>query len=383
MVIVMFKDKKEKLDIEKVNTTITLFNKILKISLILFIALGTYVIIAILKQTKILDVMLKTLKILTPVFIGLLIAWLFNPLVKKMQKHKIKRVVAVIICYIILIGVILIMLGMLIPLLYNEIIDLTDSIPELFDDISATIDKFFDKFSGVKSIDIETTKQNVLKNIEDFGNELYLDLPQIIINLIKNIISGVGTFIVGLVIGFFFLIGFDNVEDSIVGFIPKKHRENGKELLTKLNESLRNFVTGQLLDALLILVVSTIAFSIIGLKSPLLFGTFCGMTNVIPYIGPYIGAVPAVIVGFAMDPAIGFLVVLAIFIIQFIEGNFIQAVIISKTTKLNPITIISGLLVFGYFFGIVGMLVSTPIIAAVKTIVLFIDEKTDVFDFLD
>ena len=80
--------------------------------------------------------MLKTLKILTPVFIGLLIAWLFNPLVKKMQKHKIKRVVAVIICYIILIGVILIMLGMLIPLLYNEIIDLTDSIPELFDDIS-------------------------------------------------------------------------------------------------------------------------------------------------------------------------------------------------------------------------------------------------------
>ena len=376
-------NKKDKVDYEKLNATISLFNKILRISIILFIALGAYVIIEILKQTKIFDIIFTIIRLLTPVVIGLLIAWLFNPLVKKLQKKKIKRVFAVTICYLLLIGALALFFGTLIPLLYNEIIDLTDSLPTLFDDISKWVDNFLNEFSGVKNIDIESTKESVLDNIDKFGNDLYTDLPQLIINLIKNIISGVGTFIVGLVIGFFFLLGFDNVEDNIVGFIPAKHRENGRELLQKLNESLRSFVTGQLLDALLILFVSTIAFTIIGLKSPLLFGIFCGMTNVIPYIGPYIGAVPAVIVGFAMSPTIGFLVVLAIFIIQFIEGNFIQALIISKTTKLNPITIISGLLVFGHFFGIIGMLVSTPIIAALKTIVLFIDEKTDLFDFVN
>jgi len=379
----MFKGNKDKLDYERLNTTIGLFNRILKISLIVFIAVGAYVIIELLKQTKILDVLVQTLKLLTPVFIGLLIAWLFNPLVKKLQKYKIKRVFAVAICYILLIGALALLLGTLIPLLYNEILDLTDSLPTLFDDISKWVDNILNEFSGVKSIDIEATKKSVAENIEKFGDDLIKDLPQLVINFLKNLISGIGTFIVGLVIGFFFLLGFDNVEDNIVGFIPRKYRENGKELLTKLNESLRSFVTGQLLDALLILVVSTIAFSVIGLKSPLLFGIFCGLTNVIPYIGPYIGAVPAVIVGFAMSPTIGLLVVLAIFIIQFIEGNFIQALIISKTTKLNPITIISGLLVFGYFFGIIGMLISTPIIAALKTIVLFIDEKTDLFDFVD
>lgn len=379
----MFKGNKDKLDYERLNTTIGLFNRILKISLIVFIAVGAYVIIELLKQTKILDVLVQTLKLLTPVFIGLLIAWLFNPLVKKLQKYKIKRVFAVAICYILLIGALALLLGTLIPLLYNEILDLTDSLPTLFDDISKWVDNVLNEFSGVKSIDIEATKKSVAENIEKFGDDLIKDLPQLVINFLKNLISGIGTFIVGLVIGFFFLLGFDNVEDNIVGFIPRKYRENGKELLTKLNESLRSFVTGQLLDALLILVVSTIAFSVIGLKSPLLFGIFCGLTNVIPYIGPYIGAVPAVIVGFAMSPTIGLLVVLAIFIIQFIEGNFIQALIISKTTKLNPITIISGLLVFGYFFGIIGMLISTPIIAALKTIVLFIDEKTDLFDFVD
>lgn len=379
----MFKNKLDKIDANKVNETLTLTNKILRISLILVVALGTYIIIAILKQLKILEVIGKIIGLLTPVFIGLLIAWLFNPFVNWLQKHKIKRIFAVAISYLLLVGGILLFLGMLIPTLYDEIVSFAETIPALMDKVSNWFDNFFDKFSNIKSIDIESTKETLLKNIENFGNDLYLELPQMLVNVVKGLISGIGTFIIGLVIGFFFLLGFDNVEDNIVVFLPIKYRANAKELLTNLNVSLRNFVTGQLLDALLIFVVSGIVFTIIGLKSPLLFALFCGITNIIPYVGPYIGAAPAVIVGFAMSPTIGLLVIISILIIQFIEGNFIQALIISKTTKLNPITIISGLLVFGHFFGILGMIVSTPIIAASKTIILFINEKTDWFDFIN
>lgn len=379
----MFKNKLDKIDANKVNETLTLTNKILRISLILVVALGTYIIIAILKQLKILEVIGKIIGLLTPVFIGLLIAWLFNPFVNWLQKHKIKRIFAVAISYLLLVGGILLFLGMLIPTLYDEIVSFAETIPALMDKVANWFDNFFDKFSNIKSIDIESTKETLLKNIENFGNDLYLELPQMLVNVVKGLISGIGTFIIGLVIGFFFLLGFDNVEDNIVVFLPVKYRANAKELLTNLNISLRNFVTGQLLDALLIFVVSGIVFTIIGLKSPLLFALFCGITNIIPYVGPYIGAAPAVIVGFAMSPTIGLLVIISILIIQFIEGNFIQALIISKTTKLNPITIISGLLVFGHFFGILGMIVSTPIIAASKTIILFINEKTDWFDFIN
>ena len=377
------KDKETKFDTEKLNETISLTNKILKISLILIIALGTYVILAVLRQIKLFNILGKIVKLLTPVIIGLVIAWLFNPFVKWLQKHKIKRVFGVIISYFLLVGGIALFLGTLLPILYNEIVDFAETIPTLFDKIKDWLDNFLDRFSGVESIDIEATKQSVMKNIENFGSDLTNDLPQTIINVFKSVITGMGTFIVGLVIGFFFLLGFDNVSDTLVSFLPKKHRPNGKELLEKLDTSLRSFVTGQLLDALLIFVVSCIAFYFIGLKSPILFAIFCGITNIIPYIGPYIGAVPAVIVGFAMSPTIGLLVIISIAIIQFIEGNFIQAVIISKTTKLNPITIISGLLVFGHFWGILGMLISTPVIASIKTIIVFIDEKTDWFNFID
>ena len=127
--------------------------------------------------------------------------------------------------------------------------------------------------------------------------------------------------------------------------------------------------------ASLVFVVSTIGFFISGLKAPLLFGLFCGITDIIPYLGPYIGGIPAVVVGFSQSPITGIITLIAIVIVQFIEGNLLQPLIMSKQLKLHPVTIMLGLLIFGYFFGIVGMVVATPAIAAIKVIFTFFDEK--------
>ena len=148
-----------------------------------------------------------------------------------------------------------------------------------------------------------------------------------------------------------------------------------------MNFSLRRFVTGTLIDSAVIFLISSICFTAIGLKAPLIFGLFCGITNVIPYAGPYIGGAPAVIVAFSQSPTIGILTFLSIFILQFIEGNFFQPLIMSKTTKLHPVTIILGLLIFGHFFGIIGMAISTPIIAVLKTIFMYFDEKYQILNF--
>jgi predicted PurR-regulated permease PerM len=98
----------------------------------------------------------------------------------------------------------------------------------------------------------------------------------------------------------------------------------------------------------------------------------------IPYAGPYIGGIPAVIVGFSQSGPIGIFTLLAIIIIQFLEGNFIQPLVMSKTTKLHPVTIMIGLLIFGHFWGIIGMFVSTPIIASLKAIFTYFDDKYDI-----
>ena len=120
---------------------------------------------------------------------------------------------------------------------------------------------------------------------------------------------------------------------------------------------------------------------LVGLKAPLLFGLFCGLTNIIPYAGPYIGGAPAVVVAFSQGTPIGLLTLFSIILIQFIEGNFLQSLILSKTTKLHPVTIIMGLLIFGHFWGIIGMAVATPVIAALKTLLLFLDDRYDILKF--
>ena len=237
----------------------------------------------------------------------------------------------------------------------------------------------FNTLDNSEVIDFGKMKEEMFTSLEGFATNITTTLPQNIIGFITGLFSGFGVFVLGLIIGFFLIINFDS-SSKLFNFVPRKFRETTIELLDDVNGSLRNYVKGAVLDCTLIFVISSIAFWLIGLKAPMLFGLFCGLTNIIPYAGPYIGGAPAVIVGLTQSPTIGILVFIAIFVIQFLEGNFLQPIIMSKTTKLHPVTIMLGLLVFGYFFGIVGMLISTPVIAALKTVFKFYDNKYGIID---
>ena len=152
-------------------------------------------------------------------------------------------------------------------------------------------------------------------------------------------------------------------------------------LTNEINTSLRKYVQGTLICASSIFLLSSIGFAISGLKAPILFGLFCGITNVIPYVGPYIGGAPAVLVGFSQSPIIGIICLVTIVIAQFLESNILNPIVMSKTMKLHPVTIILGLLVFGHFWGMIGMLLATPTIAVLKSIILFLDDKYDILSF--
>jgi predicted PurR-regulated permease PerM len=217
--------------------------------------------------------------------------------------------------------------------------------------------------------------------LDEFSKSLSTTLPSILISVFSTAISSIGTFIIGMVIGFYLLISCNNLGNNIMDFIPRRFRKNIKKLSRNINKSLRNYVNGALIDAGVVFLISSIIFAIIGLKAPLLFGLFCGIMNVIPYAGPYIGGAPAVIVGFSQGIGVGIAVLFAVIIIQMVEGNILQTLIISKTTKLNPVIIIIGLLIFGHFFGIIGMLLSTPIISVIKVIITYFDDKYDILNF--
>ncbi len=383
----MFKDlrgkDKKQVDYQAANEVLGLTKKILEVLLILLIILISWVALRIISELKIKDTLLTILGILSPLFIGIMVAWLLNPFVKWLKKYKIKRLPGVIISYILLIGIIALFMGTLIPVLYEQIVDFVESLPSLFSQIEEWLNGAFARLENIENLDIATMKDNMVTSLEEFGGSLASSLPGYVLNFGKTLISGLSTFLVGLVIGFFLLLSFENIEETFIYLFPKKWRKDADSLFGEINTCLKNYVRGVALDALVIFIICGVVFSIIGLRAPLLFAVFCAITNVIPYVGPYIGAVPAVIVGFSISPTVGLLTTASIVVIQFFEGNFLQEYIMSKTTKLHPVTIIIGLLIFGHFWGIIGMAISAPVIGILKIVFNFFDRKWKLLDYVD
>ena len=134
---------------------------------------------------------------------------------------------------------------------------------------------------------------------------------------------------------------------------------------------------------LLVFITQSIGLTLAGMEAPMLFALFCAVTDIIPYFGPYIGAIPAIIVGFTISPITGICVIISIVVVQLLENNFYQPLIMGHTMQLHPVTIMLGLLIFQHFFGILGMVIATPVIACVKVLLLFINEKLGFFDMIN
>ena len=370
---------RRKLNYKDLNDILKISKKILNVFLILIIVLAVYIVLRVCKELSVFKIMVNLLKILTPLFIGIVIAWLLNPVVNYMQKKGIRRIIGVSLSYVVLIAIIYLILNSIIPLAYNQISDLSQLVPKIISNIESIIDKILGHFNNIDAINVSELKDKIIGVADGYANGIYNELPNHIVDIVRGFISGAGTFLIGMIIGFFLLLGFNNVGDSLMIFVPSKFQDTTKELTTKITKALRGYVNGALFDASIIFVACSIAFALIGLKSPLLFALFCALMNVIPYAGPYIGGAPAIIVAFSQGMGVGIGVTLSIIIIQALEGNIMSPIVMSKTTKLHPVTIIVGLLIFGHFFGIVGMLLSTPIISVGKVVIEFIDSKIHIF----
>lgn len=379
----MFRRKEEMKNVNytDLNESIRLLKGILKIAYVLCVIIGIYAITIIIKEWHLKETIIVLLKTMSPLFIGLFLAWLFDPIVTWLERKGLRRVFGALITYIAFVAVIVLILGSIFPLLSDQINDFVKIIPTVFDNIKAWIEGFLLRFNDIGDFDAIAMRDSIFKNIEGIGTSLTSTLPETIVKIVRSFISGIGILVVGLIIGFYLSISFKNAGDVMITLLPKKMRDDARDLVNEINTSCRHFVRGALIDSSIIFVISSFAFLLCGLKAPLLFGVFCGITNVIPYAGPYIGGAPAVIVAFSQGTTTGILVLISIVVIQAIEGNFLQAFIMSKSTKLHPVTIIIGLLVFGYFFGVLGMVIATPVIGAAKAIFMFFNEKYEIIGY--
>lgn len=368
-------NKKDSIDIEKINEGVVLLNKMLKILFFVLIVGAIMIITYVCKAWKIFNFIGVLLKTLAPLFIGIIIAWLFNPLVTFLTKHKMNRVIATIIVYTVFIALLIVLCVFSVPTLTDQINDFLNMVPSLTTKISDFIDKILDIFKPVLSGNVTEIKNEMYSNIVDLGKQITVGLPDKIITVATSLVSGLGTFVIGLFIGLYMLFDFDNVSKVFLSVVPSKAKEDTRNLMGIADKTLLNYIQGLLVTMTLVFIGNSIGFSISGLKASILFALFCGVTNCIPYVGPWIGGIPAVIVGFTQGVPTGIFVLISILVVQLLDNTIFTPLVQSKGLKLHPVTVIISLLVFGKFFGILGMIVAAPCVAILKTIFTYFNDK--------
>ena len=377
----MFRNKKEKeIDVTSLNHILSTGKKLMNIgyfmAILALIILGTFLI----KEWKILGILKEFIIVISPIFIGFLVAWLFEPLVKKLQAKKVPRLLGCILSYLLILGVIFLIAYMFIPSLVTQIKDFVAAAPEIFKELTKFVTNIIEKFDTNHLINIKDVKKEITSIISNFGMGLVSNLPEYALSIGKSIINGGLNFVLGLMIGFYLLFDFDKVNENIDKMLPKTWKENFRELTKRINTSLRSYVQGVLLVMFLVFLTQSIGLTLAGMEAPLLFALFCAVTDIIPYFGPYIGGIPAVIVGFTISPITGICVLISILVVQLLENNFYQPLIMGHTMQLHPVTIMLGLLIFEHFFGILGMVIATPVIACIKVLLIFVNEKTGIIE---
>ncbi len=375
----MFKKKYDtEVDITNLNKIIKIGSKLINIGY--FMAIFSLVILVtyLLKEWKIFAFLKELLIVISPIFFGLIIAWLFDPLVRKLQNKKIPRIIGCFISYIIVLSIIILVGYLFIPSFTNQIKDFASAIPDILDDLTDFIARVVNRFDTNNTINISKLKKQIISTVTDYSTGLATNIPKYALSIGKSIVSVGVNFGLGLMVGFYLLYDFNKINGKIESVLPINWRDNYNELVQRINTSLRSYVQGVLIVMLLVFLTQSIGLTLAGLKAPLVFALFCAVTDIIPYFGPYIGGIPAVIVGFTISPITGICVLISIIIVQLLENNFYQPLIMGHTMKLHPVTIMLGLLIFQHFFGIIGMVVATPVIACLKILFIFINEKLNI-----
>jgi predicted PurR-regulated permease PerM len=289
--------------------------------------------------------------------------------VNLIEKAKIPRTLAILILYVIFVGAIVLVIGLIGPIVIRQIDQLINNIPEY---VKSSKDLFnylmhTDLYNWVQEQKLlEKVNSSMLKWLTNFTDNITAGM-QTAIGVITSITVTIIT--VPFILFYMFKDG-KKFPLAVMRFIPANYRNEGLNIIRETGETLGTYIQGQTLVCLAVGFLTFIGFLIIHLPYALLLGLIIAVTNIIPYLGPFIGAAPAVIVGLLDSPSKALLAVIVVVVVQQIDGNIMSPLIIGKRLDMHPLTIIVLLLVAGNLAGVLGMILAVPVYAVAKTVVI-------------
>ncbi|MBQ3241906.1 MAG: AI-2E family transporter [Oscillospiraceae bacterium] len=321
-----------------------------------------------------------------PVIYGFSIAFIINPIVVFFEKNlfnrfwkdklarKWRKGLSVLLAYLVSVLVIGLFLYVVIPQVVASVSGIASNFKTYVKDVNTWLTALFAQLpqeAFVQQI-IDQIKYATQTLVEAFYEWLSTALP-LVFNATVNLTTGVTNLVLGIIISVYFLYSKERflaqLKKVLYAFFPK---DNVKKLISITHTSNRiftGFISGKLLDSLIIGVLCFIGMSIFNLPMAMLVSVIVGVTNVIPYFGPFIGAIPGALIVFLVDPIKAFWFLLFILALQQFDGNILGPYILGDSIGLPAFWVIFAILVFGSIFGVLGMFIGVPTFAVIYSII--------------
>ncbi|WP_168121670.1 AI-2E family transporter [Paenibacillus sp. HB172176] len=300
--------------------------------------------------------------VLGPFIIAMIISYVLHPVVTLLHERRVPRTVAVLLIYAVFCTAFTVLLVNMIPMFIGQVQELNEHMPEL------TL-KAQDIFSDINNTSF------LPDSIREGMNRSLMHIEKSISNALFNLVNNIGAMLSAMFVAFvipflafYILKDFDVFERTIITYVPKAHRKNTVRLLKDIDSALGSYIRGQFLVCMIVGVLAYCGYLIIGMPYALLLAGIVAITNIIPYLGAFFGAAPALLMASTVSMKMIILVAVVNLLCQTLEGNVISPQVVGRSLHLHPLLIIFAVLVGGQLAGIVGMILAVPIFAACKVI---------------
>lgn len=301
------------------------------------------------------------------ILVAAMLAYFLNPMVKSVRKRlKISDTLAILTVFLIVILIFLILGFTVFPKTISDIKNLIIKFPEYYKQTLESINDFFNQYELFKGINLDN--ELIIDNISKIYKKQTANAGNLLVNSAKNVMSFVFSLVLTPIFAFYFLKDKDKIKEKFKAMIPEARKERLIRLFSNIHNDMTKYVIGKIKMAIFVGFATFIMLLALGVEFSFVIGIITCVADIVPYVGPLMGLIPAFVFAFIDSPIKALWIFILYILIQWVENNIVGPKILSKETGFHPIVVLFLLILGAALFGFLGMILSVPIALVIKTV---------------
>lgn len=301
------------------------------------------------------------------ILVAAMLAYFLNPMVKSVRKKlKISDTLAILTVFLIVILIFLILGFTVFPKTISDIKNLIIKFPEYYKQTLESINDFFNQYELFKGINLDN--ELIIDNISKIYKKQTANAVNLLVNSAKNVMSFVFSLVLTPIFAFYFLKDKDKIKEKFKAMIPEARKERLIRLFSNIHNDMTKYIIGKIKMAIFVGFATFIMLLALGVEFSFVIGIITCVADIVPYVGPLMGLIPAFVFAFIDSPIKALWIFVLYILIQWVENNIVGPKILSKETGFHPIVVLFLLILGAALFGFLGMILSVPIALVIKTV---------------